>query len=450
MHTSVISSSGDPLPPLPSPQSSRRYEGMLIHPFSSTYGSNNPVATEKTVLKIQTKTYRRREILDLEVWPPAPANSRPTLAQHAQKDCCACDEEDEDWTASYPTTRGPERSIVTVSTACAGLYQTSLKPDASLEIDYFCSTPLSQKRDISDDCSTIQIPGRLSLEGNQRTRLEHEGEKIESVDPALLFSVMEIGARVKVRWEESGSWFRGTVTGVDAESTTFDVQYDDKVRGKEVVEKNVTADRIVVLSEGDEGDGEDDTVMMDASQSEGEGGGRGRGVRRGVAASSDSIGLIQRLAQMREDGDLDAQTVNLLPSQVVQLNDSLTTQASKSFPSFFLSLLSLTPQPTSPQPQPQLCPLRSQGDDAVPDRAARVHRAQAMLRRHGQPRQHGLRASIHRKVRRGWQRLCVAKQRQQGWRASNLKRSRQPSRQRHAFARLVLPSVWPGLHRSWR
>jgi hypothetical protein len=132
---------------------------------------------------------------------------------------------------------------------------------------------------------------------------------------------------------------------VDAESTTFDVQYDDKVRGKEVVEKNVTADRIVVLSEGDEGDGEDDTVMMDASQSEGEGGGRGRGVRRGVAASSDSIGLIQRRAQMREDGDLDAQTVNLLPSQVVQLNDSLTTQASKSFPSFFLSLLSLPPQP---------------------------------------------------------------------------------------------------------
>jgi len=165
---------------------------------------------------------------------------------------------------------------------------------------------------------------------------------------------MELGARVKVCWEESGSWFKGTVAGVDAESQTYDVQYDDKVRGKEVVEKNVTAARIVVLSGGDEGNGDDDVVMMGASQSDGEGGGRGRGVRRGVAASSDSIGLIQRLAQMREDGDLDAQTVHLLHSQVVQLNDSLTTQASKS--SLALSLLLFAHSPRTP---PHLAPPQS-------------------------------------------------------------------------------------------
>ena len=155
-----------------------------------------------------------------------------------------------------------------------------------------------------------------------------------------------VGQHVAVKWLESGASFPATVVSVTPDYQesrapgTVHVLYDDRIRGQEVYEKNVAADRLELWT------GADGDVLIQTEVGNGDigtvSGGRSATVSsRRVSTSSDAMGLIHRLAQMRDDGDLDVQTVNLTPAQIVQLHDSLTILTSE-FPGC-LSRCSLLP-----------------------------------------------------------------------------------------------------------
>jgi len=126
------------------------------------------------------------------------------------------------------------------------------------------------------------------------------------------------GARVLVTWTESGTKFAAKIVSVADDDDSFEVLYDDRVRGKEVFEKNVVKSRLEPWTGSEEQMGSLEEVGEGSSVS-----------NRRVSANSDAMGLIQRLAQMREDGDLDVQTVTLTPAQIVQLHDTLSIPTSK-------------------------------------------------------------------------------------------------------------------------
>ena len=126
------------------------------------------------------------------------------------------------------------------------------------------------------------------------------------------------GARVLVTWTESGTKFAAKIVSVADDDDSFEVLYDDRVRGKEVFEKNVVKSRLEPWTGSEEQMGSLEEVGEGSSVS-----------NRRVSTNSDAMGLIQRLAQMREDGDLDVQTVTLTPAQIVQLHDTLSIPTSK-------------------------------------------------------------------------------------------------------------------------
>ena len=146
-----------------------------------------------------------------------------------------------------------------------------------------------------------------------------------------------------IKWQESGARFAGTVVSLAADGQTCNVLYDERVRGKEVYENNIEVGRLelwsgdeqalmqVDLDQGEEREEEQEEEEEEEDE-EGTGGRRAgsstRNARR-VSSSSDAMGLIRRLAKMREDGDLDVQTVTLTPAQIVQLHDSLAVPTSK-------------------------------------------------------------------------------------------------------------------------
>jgi len=139
------------------------------------------------------------------------------------------------------------------------------------------------------------------------------------VDGGVEFSP---GGRVAVTWAETGTRFAATVIDVSPNKQTVNVKYDERVRGKDVYENNVELGRVEPWVD-ELHDGEAKSGVESA------GGSSSSSSSRRVSTSSDSMGLIHRLAQMREDGDLDAQTVNLSSAQIVQLHDSMTIPTSK-------------------------------------------------------------------------------------------------------------------------
>lgn len=61
----------------------------------------------------------------------------------------------------------------------------------------------------------------------------------------------EISNRVKVVWEDSGTTFLGVVTNISylENEKVYDVLYDATVRGKACLEKNITIDRLLSISD---------------------------------------------------------------------------------------------------------------------------------------------------------------------------------------------------------
>ena len=159
---------------------------------------------------------------------------------------------------------------------------------------------------------------------------------------------LQEGARVVIKWQESGARFAGTVVSLAADGQTCNVLYDERVRGKEVYENNIEVGRLelwsgdeqalmqVDLDQGEQQQDQEEEEEEEEEDEEGTGGRRAgsstRNARR-VSSSSDAMGLIRRLAKMREDGELDVQTVTLTPAQIVQLHDSLAAPTSKFFAS---------------------------------------------------------------------------------------------------------------------
>ena len=56
---------------------------------------------------------------------------------------------------------------------------------------------------------------------------------------------IRVGDRVSVRWDETDKRFNATVEAINDMPWSFDVLYDEKVRGKPCVEKKVSIDRVL-------------------------------------------------------------------------------------------------------------------------------------------------------------------------------------------------------------
>ena len=55
---------------------------------------------------------------------------------------------------------------------------------------------------------------------------------------------IRVGDRVSVRWDETDKRFSATVEAIHDMPWSFDVLYDEKVRGKPCMEKKVSMDRV--------------------------------------------------------------------------------------------------------------------------------------------------------------------------------------------------------------
>ena len=186
---------------------------------------------------------------------------------------------------------------------------------------------------------------------------------------------IKIGDKVSVRWDETGRMFNATVQSIHMDVPwTFDVLYDEQVRGKPCVEKRVAMDRLkrfgspspshrhrapaneqdqVVIDDGAFMPDEDDFMETFAALDEDEsaiemywgdappaalaaastrtGSGSGVGSAPGSATkrkggSSGGSGVqtvLQYLSQLRDEGDA-VQQVDLTVPQILQLHEVLT------------------------------------------------------------------------------------------------------------------------------
>ena len=167
---------------------------------------------------------------------------------------------------------------------------------------------------------------------------------------------IKIGDRVSVRWDETGRMFNATVQSVHTNVPwTFDVLYDEQVQGKPCVEKRVAIDRmkrfgspspshrnrapvndedLVVIDDPVQDDDEfmqaftaldeDDTGVQMYWGDQPPGSAPGSASKRKNTSSSSAQNVLQYLAQLRDDGDVDLQQVELTSAQILQLHDLLT------------------------------------------------------------------------------------------------------------------------------
>ena len=127
-------------------------------------------------------------------------------------------------------------------------------------------------------------------------------------------------SQVSVVWLETGARFSATIKAVNADGS-YDILYDDRVRGKLVTERHVSAQRVTIMSSSSS------STNSSSSSSSRKSTPRRSGVGAGGSSSSSSTsssGIFQRLAQLRDEGEVDLQTLRLSSTQVLQVHDALT------------------------------------------------------------------------------------------------------------------------------
>ena len=176
---------------------------------------------------------------------------------------------------------------------------------------------------------------------------------------------IRVGDRVSVRWDETNKRFNATVEVIHDMPWSFDVLYDEKVRGKPCVEKKVSMERVLrfgspspthpqrgnaagedlfVVDDGDGVDEEEEELFRSFHVNEDEddgmywGEGTIESAAAAVAAAAATSGsgskrkegnILKYLSQLCDDDEGEGKEaladVKLTVNQILQLHDALTS-----------------------------------------------------------------------------------------------------------------------------
>ena len=213
-----------------------------------------------------------------------------------------------------------------------------------------------------------------------RNREKDQGKKEQtrkiSKTPYTNYCDMDIrvGDRVSVCWDETNTYYHATVTAIHDMTWSFDVLYDDKVRGKPCQERKVPMDRVVRFGspypthrergsvEGedmyviDDGDEEEEELFRSFHVNEDEeddGMYWGNGtVESAVAAAAmttsgsgskrKEVNILKYLSSLREEEDEEGKemAVDVKLSVSSQASPSLSSNKVNHFPMYVLVLTS--------------------------------------------------------------------------------------------------------------